>query len=79
MKTKTQLLEELDDQRTLLNDAIKAGQWTLATGAAWQIERLCRFMPAAEPQYITMDDIQTSLSKLGALLEQGSANVVHGE
>lgn len=80
MKTKTQLIEELDDTVMMLVDAVDARNWVVASGAAVHIEALCVMVGKRVPapsDYVALKDVSNSLSKLGALLEQGSANVVH--
>lgn len=80
MKTKTQLLDELDDAVVLLVDAIDSRDWLISWNTSHQITALCgqlQLMDSGLP--VTLSEVDRALDKLGALLEHGSANVVHGE
>jgi len=65
MKTKPELLTELDDTLTMLADAVKAQNWTIAGDAAGHVEALCAML---SPRPVTIGDIKESMAKLGALL-----------
>jgi hypothetical protein len=79
MKTKSDLLQELRDAEVMYHDSINAGNYVIAASAAGYMAALCRkLQPAALPPQ-SLRDICQSLNKLGALLEQGGANVVHVE
>ena len=69
MKTKSELLTELNDTLLMLNDAVELRNWTIAGNAAGHCEALCAvILKRQRHESMRLYDVHDSLNKLGALL-----------